>query len=147
MYNYFTSSLLLSHDEFYTPPLIYISDEMPKSMTTLTDMEERIGQGAFESPSVFSFFLPEFPAPGVIQSAGLVAPEGMVLQGDNILSLLDSFFSTIKFGITAHTCYGWGGRMSSFDAWDHRSVSVLFFHHSFIVWSHPPHSNLLLFIK
>ena len=99
---------------------------MPKSMATLTDMEERIGQGVFENPSVFSFFLPEFPAPGVIQQAGLVAPEGMVLQGDNVLSLLDSFFSTIKFGITAHTCYGWGGRMSSFDAWNHRSVSVLF---------------------
>ena len=83
-------------------------------------MEEKIGQGSFEHPSVFSFFLPEFAGSGILAQAGLTNPEGMVLSGDNILSLLDSFYSTVKFGITSHSCYGWGGRMSSFDAWDHR---------------------------
>ena len=72
------------------------------------------GQGSFENPSVFSFFPPEFSPPGVVQSAGLVAPESMVLSGDNILTLLDASYSTTKFGIV--DCYG----MNSFESWKHR---------------------------
>lgn len=60
---------------------------------------------------MFSFFLPEFSPPGVVQSAGLSAPEAMVLKGDNILFLLDAYFSTIKFGITR--C----DSMTSFESW------------------------------
>ena len=66
----------------------------------LQNMEGKIGQGAFESPSVFSFFLPEFASPGAVQTAGLVSPEGMVLQGDNVLTILDAAWSAVKFGIS-----------------------------------------------
>jgi len=84
----------------------------PLHIPTLLGLESDIGQGSFESPSVFSFFLPEFaPNVGSVQSAGLVAPESMVLSGHNIMNLLDSTFSIVKFGIT--DCYkpsfeGWG---------------------------------------
>lgn len=69
------------------------------------------GQGSFDSPSVFSFFLPEFQPPGGVQSAGLVSPEAQVLRGDNILFLLDAYYSTVKFGIVE--CH----KMSSFEGW------------------------------
>ena len=88
-----------------------ISFKSPLMIPTLLSMEEKIGQGAWQNPSVFSFFLPEFSPPGAIQSAGLVAPEAMVLQGDNILTLIDSFWSTSKFGVV--DC----NKMNSFDSW------------------------------
>ena len=78
-----------------------ISFAQPLRMETLMGLEGRIGQGSFESPSVFSFFLPEFtPNTPALQSASLVAPESMVLSGDHVLTLLDSMFNTIKFGVT-----------------------------------------------
>lgn len=54
--------------------------DMPLSVPTLFQMEGKIGQGSFEYPSVFSFFLPEFSPPGGVALGGLVAPEAMVLQ-------------------------------------------------------------------
>mmetsp|Transcript_598 Transcript_598/g.1174 ORF Transcript_598/g.1174 Transcript_598/m.1174 type:complete len:1161 (+) Transcript_598:1495-4977(+) len=87
--------------------------ETPFNVPTLMGMEENIGQGSFDNPSVFSFFLPEFTPTGVVQSAGLIAPESQVLQGDNILFLLDAYFSTVKFGIAE--CHS----MSSFGGWKH----------------------------
>ncbi|KAL7541246.1 hypothetical protein ACHAXR_012136 [Thalassiosira sp. AJA248-18] len=78
-----------------------ISFNSPLRIPTLLSLYSDIGQGSFESPSVFSFFLPEFqPNSQALQSAGLVAPESMVLQGDNVLTLLDSMYNTIKFGVT-----------------------------------------------
>ena len=71
----------------------------PLNIPTLMSTFETIGQGSFEHPSVFSFFLPEHVPSGGVQSAGLVAPESMALQGDNVLHLLDASWSTTKFGI------------------------------------------------
>jgi hypothetical protein len=74
---------------------------LPLHMPTLLDTESLIGQGSYESPSVFSFFLPEFaPSVDVVQSAGVVAPEAMVLDGRNVLNLLEAMYNTIKFGVT-----------------------------------------------
>lgn len=87
--------------------------ESPLRIPTLLSLRDKIGQGSFEYPSVFSFFLPEFSPPGGVQVAGLVAPEAMVLQGDNVLFLLDAYFSTVKFGIV--DCY----KMASFESWRH----------------------------
>ena len=81
-----------------------VSYASPLHIPTLLSTESMIGQGSFESPSVFSFFLPEYtPFVGAVQSAGLVAPESMVLSGDNLLDLLETVFGTVKFGITH--CY------------------------------------------
>ena len=88
---------------------------MPESIPTLMEMEPMIGQGSFEQKSVFSFFLPEFTPPGLVGTAGLVAPESMVLHGSNILGLLGSYYSTVKFGIVE--CHG----MNSFSGWRHVS--------------------------
>ena len=63
-----------------------------------------IGQYPYGSPDVFSFFLPEYAPAGVIESAGLVAPESMVITGNKVTSLLNGLFSTVKFGLT--DCYG-----------------------------------------
>lgn len=42
----------------------------------LFKLGESIGQFAFQSPSVFNFYLPEFSPAGPVQEAGLVAPRG-----------------------------------------------------------------------
>ena len=91
---------------------------MPESIPTLMEMEPRIGQGSFEQTSVFSFFLPEFAPPGLVGTAGLVSPESMVLHGSNILGLLDSYYSAVKFGIVE--CHG----MNSFSSWGHVSCCL-----------------------
>lgn len=54
--------------------------------------------------SVFSFFLPEY-SPANTRNAELVAPEAMVLQSHRVIGLIDAFYSTIKRGISTHTCY------------------------------------------
>ncbi|KAL7541680.1 LOW QUALITY PROTEIN: hypothetical protein ACHAXR_011131 [Thalassiosira sp. AJA248-18] len=81
-----------------------VNFKAPLHMPTLMSLESRIGQGSFESPSVFSFFAPDFvPFTSSVQSAGLYVPEAMVLESDNVLDLHEAMFSTIKFGIS--TCY------------------------------------------
>jgi uncharacterized protein (DUF1800 family)/uncharacterized protein (DUF1501 family) len=89
-----------------------VSFRSPLHIPTLLDLEGKIGQGSYETPSVFGFFLPEFiPNISSAQSAGLVAPESMVLSSDNTLYLLDSIFSMIKFGMS--NCYS-----PSLDGWN-----------------------------
>lgn len=81
-----------------------ISFDQPLSQSTLWSTESKIGQGSYEAPSVFSFFLPEFtPNVPALQSAGLVAPESMVLSGDNLLELHEGIFGLVKFGLKG--CY------------------------------------------
>ena len=108
-----------------------ISFNMPLRIPSLLSTEDELGQGSFESPSVFSFFLPgklrsnemmlcfclnwnlltyfsslvipaEFePNSSTIKSAGLVSPESMVLQGNRILFQLDAMWNMVKFGLTS----------------------------------------------
>jgi len=81
-----------------------VSFDQPLSLSTLMSLESRIGQGSYESPSVFSFFLPEYtPNVPALQTAGLVAPESMVLSGDNLLELHEGIFGLVKFGLKK--CY------------------------------------------
>ncbi len=81
-----------------------ISFKTPLMIPTLLSMESEIGQGSYENPSVFLFFLPEYvPNDQSAQSAGLVLPEAMVLSGDNVLNLHEIMFNTVKFGVTH--CY------------------------------------------
>ena len=85
---------------FRSQGMQYKSPLMIPSLIDLTQGKKRsaIGQGAFESPSVFSFFLSEFSPPGVTQSAGICAPESMVFQGGNLLDLMEGVMSITKFG-------------------------------------------------
>ena len=75
-------------------------------------LQEGIGQMAHASPSVFSFFLPEYKAPGQINEAGLTAPEAQVLNAPTIIGWLNGIYSLIDTGLGG--CYGgYGGRSVS----------------------------------
>lgn len=66
-------------------------------------INRQIGQAPYRSPSVFSFFSPDFVT-GALSKVGLVAPEAEVLKSGFITSLLDGMWSTVKFGLSH--CYG-----------------------------------------
>ena len=79
----------------------YVTDE---PVIRLEGMRTKIGQMAHDFFSVFSFFLPEFKPYGRIGDAGLVAPEGTVLDMPKIVSLINGIFSLVKYGLT--NCQG-----------------------------------------
>ncbi|KAL7461376.1 hypothetical protein ACHAXS_001795, partial [Conticribra weissflogii] len=63
-------------------------------------IHEKIGQGPYEFPTVFSFFLPEYvPDNGPALAASYVSPETMILTMPNTVSLLNGMFSLIKYGL------------------------------------------------
>jgi len=71
---------------------------------------EGIGQEAHATPDVFSFFLPEYAAPGQIIDASLTSPEAQVINAPTIVGFLNGIFSLIDFGLTR--CYGGFGQKS-----------------------------------
>ena len=89
--------------------------ESPLAIPTLLDLQDKIGQGSFESPSVFNFYLVEYAHPGVIQNAGLFSPETMLYQGYRLLYFVDAMSNTVKFGI--NDC----PRVSRFEGWRNAS--------------------------
>ena len=60
----------------------------------------KIGQMAFEAPSVFSFFRAEFAPSGMIEDAGLVAPEAQLATTPFIIGLLNGLVSLINHGLS-----------------------------------------------
>ncbi len=75
----------------------------------LENLQQFIGQAPYTIPNVFSFFKPEYSAPGVITNAGLRSPEAQVLNAPTIVGFLNGIFSLIDIGTTS--CYsGFGGR-------------------------------------
>ncbi len=67
----------------------------------LWQIEKKIGQGPYEFPSVFSFFLPNYlPDSGPNLPAKLHSPESVVVTMPNIVSLLNGMFSLIKYGLS-----------------------------------------------
>jgi uncharacterized protein (DUF1501 family) len=63
-----------------------------------------IGMQAYHSPTVFSFFLPEFEPDGPVASAGLVSPESQLGPGPFVIGSLNGMSSLIRYGLT--TCDG-----------------------------------------
>ena len=63
-----------------------------------------MGQEVHSSPGVFSFFLPEYAAPGHIKAASLASPEAQVLSGPKIINLMNGIISLVDLGLTE--CYG-----------------------------------------
>eukprot|EP00567_Pseudictyota_dubia_P014397 CAMPEP_0197445160 /NCGR_PEP_ID=MMETSP1175-20131217/10449_1 /TAXON_ID=1003142 /ORGANISM="Triceratium dubium, Strain CCMP147" /LENGTH=182 /DNA_ID=CAMNT_0042976071 /DNA_START=1 /DNA_END=546 /DNA_ORIENTATION=- len=79
-------------------------DALPhEPVIQLLDMDEKIGQMPHASPTVFSFFLPEFSPQGTLEDGTLVGPEASVLDMPRIVGLLDGLFSMIKYGLAP--CY------------------------------------------
>ncbi|KAL3923785.1 MAG: hypothetical protein SGILL_001448 [Bacillariaceae sp.] len=81
-----------------------------------TNLQDMIGQEAHRTPSVFSFFLPEYQPAGRVNAAGLVSPESQVLNGPKGINLLNMMISLIKYGV--NDCYGgFGYRPVDRDGW------------------------------
>ncbi|KAL3923152.1 MAG: hypothetical protein SGILL_001820 [Bacillariaceae sp.] len=81
------------------------------------NLQDLIGQEVHKTPSVFSFFLPEYQPSGRLNAAGLVSPESQVLNGPMGVNLLNVLISLIKYGVTS--CYGgFGYRNIDRDGWN-----------------------------
>jgi len=52
----------------------------------------------FESPSVFSFFLPSYQPAGRAAAAGLVAPEAQLGSAPVLIDFLNGMFDTVHYG-------------------------------------------------
>jgi len=68
---------------------------------------DRIGEEAFEQPSVFGFYLPEFRPDGPVEDAGLVAPESQILTPPLVVNYFNGMTSLIENGLT-HCDRGFG---------------------------------------
>jgi uncharacterized protein (DUF1501 family)/uncharacterized protein (DUF1800 family) len=71
------------------------------------ELSLEIGQAVYQSPSVFSFFLPDFISEGAVESSGLVAPEAQLATLPNLIGLLDGV-STLVFDGLTHCAGGFG---------------------------------------
>eukprot|EP00538_Stauroneis_constricta_P006056 CAMPEP_0119562960 /NCGR_PEP_ID=MMETSP1352-20130426/22092_1 /TAXON_ID=265584 /ORGANISM="Stauroneis constricta, Strain CCMP1120" /LENGTH=2119 /DNA_ID=CAMNT_0007611481 /DNA_START=203 /DNA_END=6559 /DNA_ORIENTATION=- len=88
--------------------------DSPLMWPMLTGLGGRIGEGVYEAPSVFSFFLSDYTPPGGVSDASLYSPEAQVLSSGTITGILDGMFSATKYGVTASPCSrGFGGNKPS----------------------------------
>lgn len=83
----------------------------------LHEMQMKIGQMAFDSPSVFNFFLPEFAPSGRLEDLGLVSPESQLSTAPLNIGFLNGMTSLINYGLTE--CErGFGGWVPGIRCWD-----------------------------
>ncbi|KAL7542550.1 hypothetical protein ACHAXR_011864 [Thalassiosira sp. AJA248-18] len=69
--------------------------------TKLWEIDEKIGHGPYEFPTVFSYMLPEYvPDSGPNLAAKLVSPESALVTMPNVVALLNGMFSMIKYGLS-----------------------------------------------
>ena len=66
----------------------------------LVGLDSAIGMQAYRSPTVFSFFLPDYEPLGAITSAGLVSPESMLATGPLIIGALNAMSALVRDGLT-----------------------------------------------
>ena len=66
----------------------------------LPSLLQSIGQNAYQSPSVFNFFLPGYSPNGPLAAAGLVSPEAMLGTAPYALGFLNGVGSLIKYGLS-----------------------------------------------
>jgi len=64
-------------------------------LIVLKDLQAKIGQMAHDIPSVFSFFLPQYSPPSLVQ-ASLSSPEAMLLTHN--IGLMNGILSLVKYG-------------------------------------------------
>lgn len=89
----------------------YISNGGVNDLIIFQDLDAEIGQMAHGHTSVFSFFLPEYASPGVVSTAGLVAPEAFIFDTNRNVGLMKGLFSLIKWGLTdCYDGFGHGGK-------------------------------------
>lgn len=64
------------------------------------NIETKIGQNAFQAPTVFNFYHADFSPHGAISSAGLVAPEAELATAPNVINMLNGLSGLIDHGLT-----------------------------------------------
>jgi uncharacterized protein (DUF1501 family) len=96
------TNLMRSMDYQTSIPTNHVGDPMQTTWNTkLWKIDEKIGQGPYEFPTVFSFFLPEYiPDSGPNLPAQLASPEAMTVTMPNVVNLLNGMFSLIKYGLS-----------------------------------------------
>jgi len=64
-------------------------------------LTQKIGQRVYESPDVFSFFLPEYSAAGPLADAKVVAPEAQRATSSALIGFLNGAMSLIRNGLNS----------------------------------------------
>lgn len=80
---------------------------------TLLNTEASIGMEAFNAPSVFGYYLPEYASPGAVADARVKAPELQLGQTPFIIRYLNGMVSLIDSGLSSCND-GFGSRCDSF---------------------------------
>mmetsp|Transcript_19333 Transcript_19333/g.27328 ORF Transcript_19333/g.27328 Transcript_19333/m.27328 type:complete len:1758 (+) Transcript_19333:76-5349(+) len=75
--------------------------DSPEAVPLLDGLKGKIGQGAHEVESVFSFFLPGYSPSGTIGAGGLVSPEAQVLGTTKTINIVEGLFRLIKYGLSS----------------------------------------------
>ncbi len=74
----------------------------------LGGLQNRIGQRAFYSPTVFNFYLPEFsPGDTAVGASQLVAPESQLATAPNLIGFANGVSSLLQYGLS-NCGYGFG---------------------------------------
>lgn len=126
------TNLMRSMDYRTAIPTTLVGDPMQTTWNIkLWQIDEKLGHGPYEFPTVFSYFLPEYiPDSGPNLPAQLASPEAMIVTMPNVVNLLNGMFSLIKYGLSdcnsgLSTYPGYGG--CSDDGLYERSYGHLFY--------------------
>ena len=75
----------------------------PSEIFPIYDTDEALGQSVLRSPSVFSFFSPNYTSPGHLASHGLVAPEFQITSETTAISSANYLHNLIYDGLGSGT--------------------------------------------
>jgi len=85
----------------------------------LQNVFDQIGMNYMESPTVFNFYKPEYQPEGLVQEAGLFAPEAEIATAPSMIGFLNGMTSLIRYGlVSCH--YGFGNPRTA-DAYNWRN--------------------------
>ena len=72
----------------------------PREIDMIYLLERGVGQEAFRSPSVFSFFLNEYQPVGPVLNKGLTSPEAQLFDAPKLLGFINGLFSLPLYGLS-----------------------------------------------
>lgn len=80
-----------------------MNDEVP-TLRFNKNIMDTLGQEPFKSLNVFSFFSPDYAAPGAVKEASLVSPEAQIINAPTVVGILNGIMSMIDVGLS--DCFG-----------------------------------------
>ena len=84
----------------------------------LHDLQSKLGQQAYNQPSVFNFYLPEYEPLGPVADSGLVSPEAQILTTPTLVSWFNGATALVRDGL--QSCYSGFGGPGSGDTFNNR---------------------------